>query len=52
MKKNNPYATKEILKRLFEANKRGYWKANEDKIEKIEEKYLELDGMLEDEVML
>ena len=52
LKESNPYATKEILERLLEANRRGYWDAGVDKIEKIEEKYLELDGMLEDEVML
>jgi len=50
LKKENPYATKEILERLLEANKRGYWKAKDDVLEEIEEKYLELDGMLEDEI--
>jgi len=52
LKRNNPYATREILERLLEANRRGYWKADEDRIGKIEEKYLELDGMLEEEVGL
>jgi cobaltochelatase CobN len=50
LKKENPYATKEILERLLEANKRGYWKAKDEVLEEIEEKYLELDGMLEEEI--
>ncbi len=50
LRKENPYATKELLERLLEANRRGYWKARDDVLEEIEERYLELDGMLEDEI--
>ncbi|WP_297184559.1 cobaltochelatase subunit CobN [Thermococcus sp.] len=50
LKESNPYATKEILERLLEANRRGYWKADEEILEELEDKYLELDGMLEEEI--
>jgi len=48
LKTNNPYATKSILERLLEANKRGYWKVDREVLDKLEEKYLKLDGMLEE----
>ncbi|MBC7096008.1 magnesium chelatase subunit H [Thermococcus sp.] len=50
LKESNPYATKEILERLFEAKERGYWKAEEEILEKLEDRYLELDGMLEEDI--
>jgi cobaltochelatase CobN len=50
LKESNPYATKEILERLLEANKRGYWDADEEILEKLEDEYLELDGILEEEI--
>lgn len=49
LKELNIYATREILEKLLEAEKRGYWKAGELK-KKIEEKYLEIDGILEEVV--
>ncbi|NJE85552.1 magnesium chelatase subunit H [Thermococcus sp. CX2] len=50
LKESNPYATKEILERLLEANKRGYWDADEEVLDELEDRYLELDGMLEEEI--
>ena len=50
LKANNPYATKSILERLLEANRRGYWKVDGGVLDKLEEKYLKLDGMLEEEI--
>lgn len=47
LKKLNVYTTREILERLLEAEKRGYWKAEELK-KKVEEKFLEVDGILEE----
>ena len=47
MKELNIYALREILERLLEAEKRGYWKAGELK-KVVEEKYLEIDGILEE----
>ena len=47
LKDMNVYATREMLERLLEAEKRGYWKAGDLK-KKVEEKYLEIDGILEE----
>jgi cobaltochelatase CobN len=44
----NPWATKEIIDRLFEAEKRGYWNATEERMEKLKELYLEVEGWVED----
>uniref|UniRef100_A0A7J2TJN4 Magnesium chelatase subunit H n=1 Tax=Archaeoglobus fulgidus TaxID=2234 RepID=A0A7J2TJN4_ARCFL len=49
MKEANIYAVREILEKLLEAERRGYWKAGEIR-KKIEEKYLEIDGILEEVV--
>ncbi|MFU8653075.1 cobaltochelatase subunit CobN [Methanotorris formicicus] len=49
LRENNIYATKEILERLIEAERRGHWKTGEEMIDKIIKKYLELEGMLEDD---
>ena len=50
LRENNIYATKEILERLIEAERRGYWKTDKEVIDKIIRKYLELEGMLEEEI--
>ncbi len=47
LKELNPYAVKEILEKLLEAEKRGYWDAG-DLRKKIEEKYLEIESILEE----
>ena len=47
MTENNRYATAEMIKRLFEANKRGYWDATEKELEKLKDAYLELKGVIE-----
>jgi cobaltochelatase CobN len=47
LREQNVYATREMLERLLEAEKRGYWKAGDLK-KKVEEKYLEIDGILEE----
>ena len=46
--RENPWALQKMVKRLLEANKRGYWKAQRDILKKLEEKYLEVEGVLED----
>ncbi len=48
LKKENPYATKEILEHLLEAKGRGYWKCDKTISEKIEKTYMDLDSELED----
>lgn len=50
LKSNNPYAAKEILERLLEANRRGYWDAGKEILNEMEERLVEIDGMLEDEI--
>ena len=47
---NNPWATAEIIKRLFEANKRGYWEATEEELEKLKQAYLEAEGWIEETI--
>ena len=44
----NIYALREMLEKLLEAEKRGYWRAQEDLKKKVQEKYLEIDGILEE----
>ena len=48
MEEANPWAAKEIMDRLFEAEKRGYWDATEDRMEKLKELYLEVEGWVEE----
>ncbi len=48
MRKENPWALQKIIKRLLEANVRGYWHTSRDIIEKLKEKYLEIEGLLEE----
>jgi len=48
LKENNLFATTEIIKKLFEAEKRGYWKAQEEDIKDLTKKYLELEGNIEE----
>lgn len=44
---NNPYATLRICQILVEAEKRGYWKTDPSRIEKLNEIILSLEGHLE-----
>lgn len=48
MKENNLHATEEITRRLFEAQRRGYWQADEEEMRKLSEAYMELEGDIED----
>ncbi|RJX28090.1 MAG: magnesium chelatase subunit H [Dethiobacter sp.] len=48
LKKNNPFATQEMTKRLMEAVKRGYWEATEEELEKLRDLYLQIEGDLEE----
>jgi len=50
MTENNRYATAEIIERLLEANKRGYWKASDDELERLRDAYLELEGFIEEKL--
>lgn len=47
---NNRYATAEILERLFEAERRGYWEATEDELQQLKQAYLEIEGWIEEKL--
>lgn len=46
--KNNKFSARELLEKLFEAKQRGYYNISEKEMEEMKEKYLELEGQLED----
>jgi len=50
IQENNPYALLEIMERLLEAEKRGYWKPDHDKLEQLKEAILEAEGVIEDKI--
>lgn len=45
---NNRYATEEIMKRLFEAEQRGYWEPTGEELDMLRARYLELETMIEE----
>jgi cobaltochelatase CobN len=47
IRQNNPYAMLEIVKRLWEANTRGYWQPDEETLGRLKEIYLGLETHLE-----
>ncbi len=50
MAENNPHAYMDILERMMEYHKRGYWQATEDQLDRIRSVYLRLEGDIEDRV--
>ncbi len=48
MKEENPWAFMKAVSRLLEANKRGYWKADQETIKRLEDEYMSVEYMLED----
>ncbi|MEW6662877.1 MAG: magnesium chelatase subunit H [Bacillota bacterium] len=50
LEENNRWATAEIIRRLFEANTRGYWQATAEELDKLREAYLELEGSIEEKL--
>lgn len=50
MTQNNRFATEEILKRLFEADNRGYWDATEEEKNLLRDRYLDLEAMIEEDI--
>ncbi len=50
MTDNNRFATEEILKRLSEADSRGYWNASEEEKNLLRDRYLDLEGMIEEKI--
>lgn len=49
LQENNPFATNEIARRLYEANRRGYWDATPEEIEQLLALLMELEENLEGE---
>jgi cobaltochelatase CobN len=47
-KKNNIYGLEEVTRRFLEAEKRGIWKASPKIFEKLKQRYLEIEGFLEE----
>ncbi|MEJ5300546.1 MAG: magnesium chelatase subunit H [Thermodesulforhabdaceae bacterium] len=47
---NNRFAAEEILKRLLEAERRGYFKATEEEIKLLKDRYLELEEVIEEKM--
>ncbi len=45
---HNPWALEEIGRRLLEAESRGLWEADPDVLEELKERYLEIEGWIED----
>lgn len=50
MTQNNRYAVESIIKRLFEADQRGYWHASDEEKSLLRNRYLELEGMIEERI--
>jgi cobaltochelatase CobN len=47
IQENNPYALMEVVERLLEAEARGYWEADPDKLAQLKQIYLQLESDLE-----
>ena len=47
-KKENPWAFRKVINRLLEAEKRGYWKADEEVLRRLRDEYLKLEDILEE----
>lgn len=48
IEQNNPFASLEVMERLLEAEARGYWQADEDRLEKLRRLYLKAEADLEE----
>jgi len=47
---NNRFAAEAMLRRLFEAQGRGYWEPSPEEMELLKQRYLELEGRIEESV--
>jgi cobaltochelatase CobN len=50
LEETNPWALSHMIERLFEANRRGYWEASNERLENLRNIYLEAEGLLEEKV--
>ncbi|MFZ2471021.1 MAG: magnesium chelatase subunit H [Methanothrix sp.] len=46
--RNNRYAAAEVAQRLLEAQRRGYWQATEEEMERMREASMEMEGRIEE----
>jgi len=49
LRRNNCWALMSMITRLFEANERGYWDADDEEIRLLKEAYLECEAAAENE---
>ena len=49
-REHNPWAMEEMQRRLMEAYQRGLWQPDEGLLESLQERYLEIEGILEDDM--
>lgn len=47
---NNPWAMEEMARRLLEAEKRGVWEANPEVLSELQERYIEIEGWMEEDM--
>ncbi|MEM0313253.1 MAG: cobaltochelatase subunit CobN, partial [Candidatus Bathyarchaeia archaeon] len=47
MKRANPWAFRKTIEKMLESIKRGYWKADDETIKKLENEYLKIEEILE-----
>ena len=47
MRSENPWAFMKTVSRLLEASKRGYWKADQETVKRLEDEYLAAESVLE-----
>lgn len=50
MTDNNRFATEEVIKRLSEADRRGYWQATDEQRALLRNRYLQLEGDIEEKL--
>ena len=48
IQEQNPWAMHAMSERLLEANQRNMWNASEDKLEHLQQIYLDMEGTMED----
>ena len=48
LEKNNKFACGQVMERLLEAERRGYWNVTKDELVRIKEAYLKLEGEIEE----
>jgi cobaltochelatase CobN len=48
MEESNPWAMEEIINRLLEAERRGYWEATEEQMEELRDRYMESERWIEE----